>query len=154
MPCQPDRNRKQRKSSQQLISRSEDRPDFQSLSAHNKKTGKSYAQDPDIRWRVADAALAMDGLYPQLEVISRDVDELVDHGRFWFARLSGIKIRATETGKQVVELAVRVSGGAGYFRGSELERLYRDVLAGLYHPSDDESAHGTIATAWLGPLED
>jgi alkylation response protein AidB-like acyl-CoA dehydrogenase len=118
------------------------------------KTGKNYAQDPDIRWRVAEAALAMDGLYPQLEVIARDVDDLADHGRFWFARLSGTKIRATETAKHVVDVAVRVSGGAGYFRGSELERLYRDVLAGLYHPSDDESAHGTIASAWLGPLED
>jgi alkylation response protein AidB-like acyl-CoA dehydrogenase len=118
------------------------------------KTGRNYAQDPDIRWRVADAALAMDGLYPQLQVIARDVDDLADHGRFWFAKLSGVKIRATETAKRVVELAVRVSGGAGYFRGSELERLYRDVLAGLYHPSDDESAHSTIASAWLGPLED
>ncbi|NKX49368.1 acyl-CoA/acyl-ACP dehydrogenase, partial [Arthrobacter deserti] len=103
------------------------------------KTGRSYAQDPDIRWRVADAALAMDGLYPQLEVIARDVDGLADHGKFWFARLAGVKIRATETARQVVELAARVCGGSGYFRGSELERLYRDVLAGLYHPSDDES---------------
>jgi len=118
------------------------------------KTGRNYAQDPDIRWRVADAALAMDGLYPQLEAIARDVDDLADHGKFWFAKLAGVKIRATETAKHVVELAVRVSGGAGYFRGSELERLYRDVLAGLYHPSDDESAHSTIASAWLGPLED
>ncbi|MFD1211551.1 acyl-CoA dehydrogenase family protein [Arthrobacter sp. GCM10027362] len=116
------------------------------------KTGRNYAQDPDIRRRVAEAALAMDGLYPQLEVIARDVDDLADHGRFWFAKLSGVKIRATETAKQVVELAARVCGGSGYFRGTELERLYRDVLAGLYHPSDDESAHATIATAWLGPL--
>ena len=35
----------------------------------------------------------------------------------------------------------------------ELERLYRDVLAGMFHPSDDESAHNTVANAWLGPLE-
>jgi alkylation response protein AidB-like acyl-CoA dehydrogenase len=118
------------------------------------KTGRNYAQDPDIRRRVADAALAMDGLYPQLESIARDVDELADHGRFWFAKLAGVKVRATETAKQVVEQAVRVSGGAGYSRGSEVERLYRDVLAGLYHPSDDESAHATIASAWLGPVED
>jgi alkylation response protein AidB-like acyl-CoA dehydrogenase len=53
----------------------------------------------------------------------------------------------------VVDLAIRVSGGSSYFRGSELERLYRDVLAGMFHPSDDESAHNTVANAWLGPLE-
>ena len=27
----------------------------------------------------------------------------------------------------------------------------RDVLAGAFHPSDPESAHATVAAAWLGP---
>ena len=27
----------------------------------------------------------------------------------------------------------------------------RDVLAGMFHPSDPESAHATVAAAWLGP---
>jgi alkylation response protein AidB-like acyl-CoA dehydrogenase len=64
-----------------------------------------------------------------------------------------LKVRATETARTVVDLALRVSGGGSYFAGSELGRLYRDVLAGMFHPSDDESAHATVANAWLGPLE-
>lgn len=119
----------------------------------SKKTQRSYAQDPDIRWRIADAALAMDGIYPQLATIARDVDQQVDHGQQWFPQLVGLKIRATETARTVVDLIIRVSGGSSYFAGSELSRLYRDVLAGMFHPSDDESAHATIANAWLGPLE-
>jgi alkylation response protein AidB-like acyl-CoA dehydrogenase len=118
-----------------------------------KNDGRSYAQDPDIRWKVAEAAMAMDALYPQLAELSRDVDELLDHGSQWFPRLVGLKVRATETARTVVDLAIRVSGGSSYFRGSELERLYRDVLAGMFHPSDDESAHNTVANAWLGPAE-
>lgn len=118
-----------------------------------KNEGRSYAQDPDIRWKVAEAAMAMDALYPQLAELSRDVDEVVDHGGQWFPRLVGLKVRATETARTVVDLAIRVSGGSSYFRGSELERLYRDVLAGMFHPSDDESAHNTVANAWLGRLE-
>lgn len=118
-----------------------------------KNGGKSYAQDPDIRWRIADAALAMDGLHPQLESVARDVDRLADHGAMWFPKLVGLKIRATETARTVVDLIIRVSGGGSYFAGSELGRLYRDVLAGMFHPSDDESAHSTIANAWLGPIE-
>ncbi|HJV98730.1 MAG TPA: acyl-CoA dehydrogenase family protein [Arthrobacter sp.] len=118
-----------------------------------KNGGRSYAQDPDIRWKVADAAMAMDSLYPQLAAVTRDVDALADHGPQWFPRLVGLKVNATETARQVVDLAIRVSGGSSYFRGSELERLYRDVLAGMFHPSDDESAHNTVANAWLGPLE-
>src|SRR6478736_802096 len=119
-----------------------------------KNGGRSYAQDPDIRWKVAEAAMAMDALYPQLSTVAADVDALADHGGQWFPKLVGVKVRATETARTVVDLAIRVSGGSSYFRGSELERLYRDVLAGMFHPSDDESAHNTVANAWLGPLED
>lgn len=119
-----------------------------------KNGGRSYAQDPDIRWKVADAAMAMDVLYPQLWTVTADVDALADHGSQWFPKLVGLKVNATETARRVVDLAIRVSGGSSYFRGSELERLYRDVLAGMFHPSDDESAHNTVANAWLGPLED
>ncbi|WP_324641975.1 acyl-CoA dehydrogenase family protein [Pseudarthrobacter sp. LT1] len=118
-----------------------------------KNGGRSYAQDPDIRWKVAEAAMAMDVLYPQLRAVTADVDALVDHGSQWFPKLVGLKVNATETARRVVDLAIRVSGGSSYFRGSELERLYRDVLAGMFHPSDDESAHNTVANAWLGPLE-
>lgn len=119
-----------------------------------KNGGRSYAQDPDIRWKVADAAMAMDNLYPQLASVTADVDTLADHGSQWFPKLVGLKVNATETARRVVDHAIRVSGGSSYFRGSELERLYRDVLAGMFHPSDDESAHNTVANAWLGPLED
>ncbi len=66
----------------------------------------------------------------------------------------GTKVQATENARHVVDLAIRVTGGSSYFRGSEMERLYRDVLAGIFHPSNDESAHNTVANAWLGPLED
>ena len=118
-----------------------------------KNSGRSYAQDPDIRWKVAQAAMAMDNLYPQLSAVTRDVDALVDHGPQWFPKLVGLKVNATETARRVVDLAIRVSGGSMYFSGSELERLYRDVLAGMFHPSDDESAHNTMANAWLGPLD-
>ena len=118
-----------------------------------KNDGRLLSQDPDIRWRVADAAIAQDALVPQLVSLARDVDEQVDHGQFWYPKLSGMKVRATETAKQVVDQAVRVGGGSTYFAGSELGRLYRDVLAGIFHPSDDESAHSTVANAWLGPID-
>jgi alkylation response protein AidB-like acyl-CoA dehydrogenase len=118
-----------------------------------KNNGRSYAQDPDIRWKVAEAAMAMDALSPQLLAVTRDVDNLAEHGSQWFPKLVGLKVNATETARRVVDLAIRVSGGSSYFRGSELERLYRDVLAGIFHPSDDESAHNTVANAWLGPLD-
>ncbi|WP_309708558.1 acyl-CoA dehydrogenase family protein [Pseudolysinimonas sp.] len=116
------------------------------------KTGTTSDQDPDIRWRLADAALALDALRPDLETLAADVDGLVDHGADWFRRLTGAKHRATETARRVVDQAMRVAGGGGYRSSSELARLQRDVLAGIYHPSDTESVHATVATNLLGPI--
>jgi alkylation response protein AidB-like acyl-CoA dehydrogenase len=118
----------------------------------SKKTGQTYSQDPDIRWRIADMALAYDARPPELASLSRDVDESADHGARWFSLLSGVKHRAVTMAKRVVDDAILVAGGSSYFASSELSRLYRDVLAGLFHPSDPESAHSTVATAWLGPV--
>lgn len=115
-----------------------------------KNEGRALSQDPDIRWRIAEAAMSMDGMYPQVDALARDVDSLADHGARWYPLLAGLKHRATENARAVVDQAIRVSGGSAYFAGSELGRLYRDVLAGIFQPSDAESAHATVAAAWLG----
>ncbi len=117
-----------------------------------KNEGAPYSADPDIRWRVADAALALDALRPDLEGLASDVDTLVNHGSNWFRYLTGAKHRSTEAARYVVDQALRVAGGGGYRSASELARLQRDVLAGIYHPSDTESIHSTVAAALLGPL--
>jgi alkylation response protein AidB-like acyl-CoA dehydrogenase len=118
-----------------------------------KNGGASYSQDPDMRWRAADAALALDALAPQIEALAADVDNLVNHGPSWFRKLTGVKHRATETARYVVDQSARLAGGGGYRSTSELARLQRDVLAGIYHPSDTESVHSTVATNLFGPLE-
>lgn len=118
------------------------------------RTGLSGDQNPDTRWKVADAAIALDALLPQLETLARDVDAQVDHGNQWFRYLTGLKLRAVDTARFLVDQAIRVSGGSSYFTTSELGRLYRDVLAGGFHPSNEDSVHQTVATALLGPLEE
>lgn len=118
----------------------------------SKKTGLAYSDDPDIRWRIAEMALAYDALLPQIAAVAGDVDARADHGGLWFAKLSGLKHRAVVAAKQIVDEAMLGAGGSSYFTRTELSRLYRDVLAGMFHPSDPESAHSTVATAWLGPI--
>jgi len=115
------------------------------------KTGKSYADDPDFRWRIADIALTLDPLEYELTTLARAVDDRTDYGPSWFRRLTGAKHRATETARVVVDQALRASGGGSFRADAELTRLERDVLAGIYHPSDTESIHATVATALLGP---
>jgi alkylation response protein AidB-like acyl-CoA dehydrogenase len=118
------------------------------------RTGRPRSEDPAVRHRIAEAALALDGIGPQLVGLARDVTEDTDHGVFWFAKLSGVKVRTVQTARDVVDAAVRVAGGATYFAGDELGRLQRDVLAGVFHPTSDDAALNTIANAWLGPVQD
>lgn len=122
------------------------------------RTGRSYAQDPDVRRRVAEMALAQDSVWLQIDGITRDLDAsaadpTLDRGAGWFRATAGLKVRVTEAAREVVDRAIQVSGGSTYFNGSELGRLYRDVLAGIFHPSSADSAHATVAQSLLGPLE-
>lgn len=127
----------------------------------NVTAGIVHADDPDIRWRLADAAIGIDGVILQLEKLLADLDALgtgtagpglTDHGPRWFLHFSGVKSRATEEAMAAVDQVLRASGGAHYFRRSELERFSRDVRAGMYHPSDDESVHASFAKALLGEI--
>lgn len=119
-----------------------------------KHAGRTYDQDPDIRWQVADAGLEILRLDALLRMTTRDLDDLVDHGGSWFPRLVTLRTAAGDAARSCIDIAAKVSGGGQYFRGSELERLYRDALASLYHPSDAESAHSTVASWLLGPLKE
>jgi alkylation response protein AidB-like acyl-CoA dehydrogenase len=119
----------------------------------SQASGKSYSQDPDIRRRLASAAIAQDAIWPQIDAACASIESGENLGAAWFRQSAGIKVRATETARYVVDEALRCSGGSSYYNGAELSRLYRDVLAGIFHPSDDESAHATVAMSLLGPLE-
>ncbi|MDO5719640.1 MAG: acyl-CoA dehydrogenase family protein [Actinomycetaceae bacterium] len=117
------------------------------------RMGTTYSNDPDIRWRIADAAIIMDGIYPQIDALAHDFENGVDRGAAWLPQLSAVKHRAVEAAKEAVEQAIRASGGSSYYMSKELSRLYRDVLAGLFQPSDAESLHTAWASLLLGPIE-
>lgn len=130
------------------------------VAAEHVKTRKSvknktvYANDPDIRWRIASAALTMNAVGPQIRELARDVDNGVDRGGMWMPQLSAVKNAAAEASLRTVEECLRACGGSSYFTRHELSRLYRDVVAGLFQPSDQESLHGAWASALLGPVTD
>jgi alkylation response protein AidB-like acyl-CoA dehydrogenase len=124
-------------------------------SAHSRgsrRTGLNRDQDPNVRWKIADAALAQDALLPQLDALAFDLDTGVDRGSRWFRDLVGLKSRSTRAARYVVDQAIAVAGGAAFSANSELSRLYRDVLAGGLHPSDEDSVHSTVASSLLGPV--
>lgn len=123
-------------------------------SLHQRKSlkhGMTYAELPEFRDRIADTAIAYEAVPPQLDSYTRDFDDLVDYGAAWPRKFVGAKLRATEMARRVVEDAFRCAGGAGFDNGSEMNRLYRDALAGMFHPSGWDGARSLFAGAYLEP---
>lgn len=120
----------------------------------SKVQGTTLSQDPILRYKHGEAILRQITQDQQLTGLAEAITQLTDYGDEWFTRLVANKIAAVRVAKAQVDYAFEASGGAGFHRTEEIARLYRDVMAGVYHPSDDESAHTTFATFGLGPLED
>jgi alkylation response protein AidB-like acyl-CoA dehydrogenase len=111
---------------------------------------ESYAYNPFVQHQIAEMFLELDAASATLE---RFVDDWVaqgDHGDAWVPKVYATKWRAVEAAKRVVDIALDVVGGAGMFRSNELERLYRDVRCGGFHPGNDALAHEMIGNAVLG----
>ena len=115
--------------------------------------GTTYDQDPHIRWRVAEAAIALDAIPAQIEQLAVGLETEKSYTFMWLPRLSALKNRAAEASKFAVEEMVRSCGGRSYYNDTELSRLWRDVLAGLFQPSDQESLHDAWANMLLGPIK-
>lgn len=121
-------------------------------SRRSKVQGTALSQDPILRYKHGEAILRQMSQDQQLTGLAEAIMQLTNYGDEWFTRLVANKISAIRVAKAQVDYAFEASGGAGFHRTEEIARLYRDVMAGLYHPSDDESAHTTFAAFGLGPI--
>jgi alkylation response protein AidB-like acyl-CoA dehydrogenase len=120
---------------------------------HSLRTGAAYDQDPDIRWRIGELGIIVDGVDNDRDLVTGLIDSGADLGTGWFTKVAGFKHRAVVQAKRAVDEAMLSCGGGAFQSNGELARLYRDVIAGVFHPSDPESVHATFAQALLGPVE-
>jgi alkylation response protein AidB-like acyl-CoA dehydrogenase len=112
-----------------------------------------YAYHPMVQHQVAQMYLELDAARATVDRFVEDWSAAVDHGDEWSPKLYSMKWRAVEAAKRVVDIALDVSGGAGMFRGHELERLYRDVRCGGFHPGNDAITHEIVGKSLLGVLD-
>ncbi|MCD9625681.1 acyl-CoA dehydrogenase family protein [Rhabdothermincola salaria] len=127
------------------------------LAVHSATTKSSvaiprgtYAHNPMVQHQVAEMYLEFDAADATVRRFVDDCVDGVDHGDRWGAKIVSAKWRAVEAAKRVVDVALDVAGGAGMVRGHELERLYRDVRCGGFHPTNDALTHETAGKALLG----
>ena len=112
---------------------------------------RPLADDPVLRNLLAGAAMRRTGAEAELRSVTQDLDARTDVGSQWFARLVTLKTHAVDAAVAATGAALHVGGGSGFSASSEVARLHRDALAGQFHPSTEESARATVATALLGP---
>lgn len=114
--------------------------------------GRAMAYHPMSQWQVSDMFVDLEGATAHVERIAQDWSAGIDHGGMWPAKLVTAKYHAVEAAKRVVDRALDVSGGAGMFKRNELERLYRDVRCGGFHPANSSLVHELVGKSVLGIL--
>lgn len=99
--------------------------------------------DPDLAAKLTDAVVDHRGSIDALELLATDLDAGVDRDD-WSVALAVLKNRVTDEARRTVDTAMRVVGSRAYDADSELSRIYRDVLAGLFHPRSSRSLAASI----------
>jgi alkylation response protein AidB-like acyl-CoA dehydrogenase len=112
----------------------------------------AYAYNPMVQHQIAEMYLELDAASATLDRFVTDWVAGADHGEGWISKVYSQKWRAVEAAKRVVDIALDVAGGGGMFKGSELERLYRDARCGGFHPGNDAITHEMVGKAVLGIL--
>ncbi|THF86606.1 acyl-CoA dehydrogenase [Deinococcus sp. KSM4-11] len=114
--------------------------------------GATMAHNPMIQHLVAEMALELEAMLPQIERVASDWSGGVNHGGLWPSKIVAAKYRAVQGARHILGLALDVMGGSGVFRGTEFERLYRDVSMGGVHPANNPLAHEIVGKTHLGLL--
>jgi len=114
---------------------------------------KPMSHLPAVFNKVGEMDMLIEGARAAMWKAAADVEH--DEPANWARKAIAACMIARENSVRVVDLALRAVGGSSYFKRLPLERLYRDVRAGLYHPFDsDESIEFLGRSAFGLPMGD
>ncbi len=114
---------------------------------------KPMSHLPAVFNKVGEMEMLIEGARAVMWKAAADVEH--DEPGNWSRKAIAACMIARENSVRVVDLALRAVGGSSYFKRLPLERFYRDVRAGLYHPFDsDESIEFLGRSAFGLPMGD
>lgn len=94
--------------------------------------------DPHTASILTDAVLEHRASIDALELLASDIDAGAPRDD-WSLAIAALKNRVTDEARAAVDTAIRVVGSRAFDADSELARMYRDVLAGIFHPRSARS---------------
>ncbi|UOQ60116.1 acyl-CoA/acyl-ACP dehydrogenase [Leucobacter rhizosphaerae] len=112
--------------------------------------GRIRLDDPDTAATLTAAVLRHRRSLDALTLLARDVDERRERDD-WFLALAAARNEVCDEARAAVDVAMRLTGSRGFQADSELARLYRDVLAGLFHPSSSAALAATVRGSLADP---
>jgi len=108
---------------------------------------------PNVYNKVGEIDMLIEGARAVMWKAAAEMD--LDDPVSWSRKAVAARMIAIENSVRAVDLALRAVGGSSYFKRLPLERHYRDVRAGLYHPFDsDESLEFLGKSAFGLPMMD
>ena len=116
------------------------------LRERRDEPGKTRLDDPDTAAKLTAAILDHRASLDSLEVLSRDIDELRAR-EDWPLALAACRNRVTDEARRAVDVSMRFLGSRGFQADSEAARLYRDVLAGMFHPSTSSALAASVSAS-------
>jgi alkylation response protein AidB-like acyl-CoA dehydrogenase len=93
---------------------------------------------PSVYNKVGEMDMLIEGARAAMWKAAGELD--LDESENWSRKAVAARMIAIENSVRVVDLAMRAVGGSSYFKRLPLERLFRDVRAGLYHPFDSDES--------------
>ncbi|WP_028785083.1 acyl-CoA dehydrogenase family protein [Thalassobacillus devorans] len=103
------------------------------------------AKVPHIKQKIGEIELKLMEARYFMYTIAERWDQEPENRKQLHAELAAVKVTATNTANEVVDLAMRIAGGRGLSKRYPFEKYYRDVRAGLHNPPMDDAVINMLA---------
>jgi alkylation response protein AidB-like acyl-CoA dehydrogenase len=111
---------------------------------------RSMAFHPGVQHDVAEMRIHLEAMTAHLDRLCDDWAGGVDNGAGWPAKIIAGKYDVVNRAFAVVDIALDLTGGAGIFKRSRMEQLFRDVRLGRFHPCNNILTHELVGKLSLG----
>jgi len=109
----------------------------------------SMAHHPEVQHHVAEMRIEFDAAQAMLDRTVSDWAAGLQHAD-WPVRIVATRHFVINAAFDIVDRALDLSGGAGAFKRSRLEQLFRDVRMGRFHPTNTLLTHELVGKLCLG----